>query len=146
MHRAASLTNERTPHNTDGPAPTAGARHSSAQMMPSLWHEKVDANGAATAAREITSDWAEEDNPDPIPAPKLVNVVEAHEDIVNVLDGRLPGLPVAMRLGWSQRADFPRGGFRPAVAAHRRQYFRHERWPGRAARSRPASLLTRRCF
>ena len=69
-------------------------------------NEKVDANGAATAAREITSDWAEEDNPDPIPAPKLVNVIEAHEDIVNVLDGRLPGLPVAMRLGWSQREDF----------------------------------------
>ena len=35
-----------------------------------------------------------------------MNVVEAHEDIVNVLGGRLPGLPVAMRLGWSQREDF----------------------------------------
>ena len=58
------------------------------------------------AAREITSDWAESDNPDPIPAPKLVNVIEAHEDIVNVLDGRLPGLPVVMRLGWSQSRMF----------------------------------------
>ena len=36
----------------------------------------------------------------------MINVIEAHEDIVNVLDGRLPGLPVAMRLGWSQRAEF----------------------------------------
>ena len=27
---------------------------------------------------------------------------------MNVLDGRLPGLPVAMRLGWSQRAEFHR--------------------------------------
>ena len=52
------------------------------------------------------ADWSEAGNPDPIPAPKLVNVVNAHEDIVNVLDGRLPGLPVAMRLGWSQRAEF----------------------------------------
>ena len=55
---------------------------------------------------EVTVDWAEAENPDPIPAPKLVNVVNAHADIVNVLDGRLPGLPVAMRLGWSQRAEF----------------------------------------
>ena len=45
-------------------------------------------------------------NPDPIPAPKLVNVINAHEDIVSVLDGRLPGLPVAMRLGWSQTRTF----------------------------------------
>ena len=52
------------------------------------------------------ADWAEDENLDPIPAPKLVNVVNAHEDIVNVLDGRLPGLPVAMRLGWSQREEF----------------------------------------
>ena len=35
-----------------------------------------------------------------------MNVVNAHEDIVNVLDGRLPGLPVAMRLGWSQTRTF----------------------------------------
>ena len=35
-----------------------------------------------------------------------MNVVNAHLDIVNVLDGRLPGLPVAMRLGWSQREEF----------------------------------------
>ncbi len=96
-----------TAHNTDGTARTAS---SSAQARAddafALADEKVDASGAATAAREVTSNWAEEGNPDPIPAPKLVNVVNAHEDIVNVLDGRLPGLPVAMRLGWSQRADF----------------------------------------
>ena len=98
---------ERTPHNTDGPARTAAASaQARADDAFALANEKVDANGAATAAREITSDWAEEDNPDPIPAPKLVNVVTAHADIVNVLDGRLPGLPVAMRLGWSQREEF----------------------------------------
>ena len=98
---------ERAPHNTDGAARTAAAAaQDRADNAFALADEKVDANGAATAAREITSDWAEEDNPDPIPAPKLVNVVNAHEDIVNVLDGRLPGLPVAMRLGWSQREEF----------------------------------------
>ena len=71
-----------------------------------LADEKVDAGGAATAAREVTADWAEDENLDPIPAPKLVNVVTAHVDIANVLDGRLPGLPVAMRLGWSQSRMF----------------------------------------
>ena len=98
---------ERAPHNTDGAARTAAAAaQDRADNAFALADEKVDASGAATAAREVTVDWAEEDNPDPIPAPKLVNVVNAHEDIVNVLDGRLPGLPVAMRLGWSQREEF----------------------------------------
>ena len=98
---------ERTPHNTDGAARTAAAAaQARADDSYTLAAGKVDASGAATAAREAVADWAEEDNPDPIPAPKLVNVVNAHEDIVNVLDGRLPGLPVAMRLGWSQREEF----------------------------------------
>ena len=105
--QSAIADHERTPHNTDGPARTAAASaQDRADNAFALADEKVDASGAATAAREITSDWAEEDNPDPIPAPKLINVIEAHEDIVNVLDGRLPGLPVAMRLGWSQRDEF----------------------------------------
>ena len=105
--RGAIADHERAPHNTDGAARTAAAAaQDRADNAFALADEKVDANGAATAAREITSDWAESDNPDPIPAPKLVNVVNAHEDIVNVLDGRLPGLPVAMRLGWSQREEF----------------------------------------
>ena len=105
---------ERTPHNTDGAARTAAAAaQARADDSYTLAAGKVDASGAATAAREVTVDWAESDNSEPIPAPKLVNVVNAHEDIVNVLDGRLPGLPVAMRLGWSQRevfiaADFAR--------------------------------------
>ena len=112
--RGAIADHERAPHNTDGAARTAAAAaQARADDAFALADEKVDASGAATAAREVTSDWAEEDNPDPIPAPKLINVIEAHEDIVNVLDGRLPGLPVAMRLGWSQRevfiaADFAR--------------------------------------
>ena len=98
---------EGTPHNTDGTArAAASAAQARADDAYTLADGKVDTTGAATAAREVTSDWAEEDNPDPIPAPKLVNVVEAHQDIVNVLDGRLPGLPVAMRLGWSQREEF----------------------------------------
>ena len=98
---------ERTPHNTDGAARTAAAAaQDRADNAFALADEKVDASGATSAAREVTADWAEAENLDPIPAPKLVNVIEAHEDIVNVLDGRLPGLPVAMRLGWSQRADF----------------------------------------
>ena len=100
-------THKGTAHNTDGTARTAAsAAQARADDAFALADEKVDTTGAASAAREVTSDWAEEGNPDPIPAPKLVNVVNAHEDIVNVLDGRLPGLPVAMRLGWSQRADF----------------------------------------
>ena len=105
--QADLATHERAPHNTDTTARTAAsAAQARADDAFTLADGKVDANGAATAAREITSDWAEEDNPDPIPAPKLVNVVDAHVDIANVLDGRLPGLPVPMRLGWSQRPDF----------------------------------------
>ena len=100
-------THERAPHNTDGTARTAAsAAQARADDAYTLADGKVDSSGAASAAREVTADWAEDENPDPIPAPKLVNVVNAHEDIVNVLDGRLPGLPVAMRLGWSQREEF----------------------------------------
>ena len=124
---------ERTPHNTDGAARTAAAAaQARADDSYTLADEKVDASGAATAAREVTADWAESDNPDPIPAPKLVNVIEAHEDIVNVLDGRLPGLPIVMRLGWGAGAHVHRTGFRPPVAAVRRQRRRHVRWPCRA--------------
>ena len=98
---------ERAPHNTDGTARTAAAAaQARADDAYTLADGKVDSSGAASAAREVTADWAEDENPEPIPAPKLVNVVTAHVDIANVLDGRLPGLPVAMRLGWSQRADF----------------------------------------
>ena len=100
-------THKGTAHNTDQTARTAAAAaQARADDAYTLADEKVDPAGAATAAREVTADWAESDNLDPIPAPKLVNVVEAHEDIVNVLDGRLPGLPIVMRLGWSQRPDF----------------------------------------
>ena len=105
--QGAIAAHERAPHNTDGTARTAAsAAQASADDAFALADEKVDPAGAASAAREVTADWAEAENPDPIPAPKLVNVVNAHEDIVNVLDGRLPGPPVAMRLGWSQRAEF----------------------------------------
>ena len=59
---------ERAPHNTDETARTAAAAaQARADDSYTLADEKVDASGAATAAREITSDWAEEDNPDPIP-------------------------------------------------------------------------------
>ena len=105
--QGAIAAHERAPHNTDGTARTAAsAAQARADDAYTLADGKVDSSGAASAAREVTVDWAEAENPDPIPAPKLVNVVNAHEDIVNVLDGRLPGLPVAMRLGWSQRAEF----------------------------------------
>ena len=90
----------------DGAQGTAAAAQARADDAYTLADGKVDPAGAASAAREVTADWAEAENPDPIPAPKLVNVVNAHEDIVNVLDGRLPGLPVAMRLGWSQTRTF----------------------------------------
>ena len=90
----------------DGAQAAAAAAQARADDAFALADEKVDPAGAASAAREVTEDWAEAENPDPIPAAKLVNVVHAHEDIVNVLDGRLPGPPVAMRLGWSQRAEF----------------------------------------
>ena len=107
MLNPLSKTTNCTPHNTDGPARTAAAAaQARADDSYTLAAGKVDASGAATAAREVTVDWAESDNSEPIPAPKLVNVVNAHEDIVNVLDGRLPGLPVAMRLGWSQSRMF----------------------------------------
>ena len=100
-------THERAPHNTDGTArAAASAAQARADDAYALADGKVDSSGAASAARDVAANWAEAENPDPIPAPKLVNVVNAHEDIVNVLDGRLPGLPVAMRLGWSQREEF----------------------------------------
>ena len=105
--QADLATHEGSTHNTDGAARTAAsAAQARADDAFALADGKVDTTGAASAAREVTADWAEAENPDPIPAPKLVNVVNAHVDIVNVLDGRLPGLPVAMRLGWSQREEF----------------------------------------
>ena len=105
--QAGLEAHEASTHNTDTTARTAAASaRARADDAYTLADGKVDPAGAAAAAREVTSDWAEAENPDPIPGPKLVNVVNAHEDIVNVLDGRLPGLPVAMRLGWSQRAEF----------------------------------------
>ena len=97
---------EAAPHNTDGTARTAAAAQARADDAFALADGKVDPAGAGTAARAVRADWAEAENPDPIPGPKLVNVVNAHVDIANVLDGRLPGLPVAMRLGWSQREEF----------------------------------------
>ena len=100
-------THEGTPHNHDATARAAAATaQARADDAYTLADGKVDSSGAASAARDVVADWAEDENLDPIPAPKLVNVVNAHEDIVNVLDGRLPGLPVVMRLGWSQRAEF----------------------------------------
>ena len=105
--QGAIADHERAPHNTDGTARTeASAAQARADDAYTLADGKVDRAGATSAAQEVTADWAEAENPDPIPAPKLVNVVDAHEDIVNVLDGRLPGLPVAMRLGWSQTRTF----------------------------------------
>ena len=105
--QGAIAAHERAPHNTDGTARTAAAAaQARADDAFTLADGKVDPAGAATAAREVTADWAEAENPDPIPAPKLVNVINSHEDIISVLDGRLPGLPVAMRLGWSQREEF----------------------------------------
>ena len=105
--QGAIAAHERAPHNTDGTARTAAsAAQARADDAFALADEKVDPAGAASSARGVVADWAEDENLDPIPAPKLVNVVNAHEDIVNVLDGRLPGLPVAMRLGWSQREEF----------------------------------------
>ncbi len=110
--QGAIAAHERAPHNTDGTARTAAAAaQARADDAFALADGKVDPAGAASAAREVTADWAEAENPDPIPAPKLVNVVNAHEDIVNVLDGRLPGLPVAMRLGWSQTRTFTKLDF-----------------------------------
>ena len=98
---------EASTHNTDGTARTAAsAAQARADDAFALADEKVDTTGAASAAREVVVDWAEDENPEPIPAPKLVNVVNAHLDIVNVLGGRLPGLPIVMRLGWSQTRTF----------------------------------------
>lgn len=59
-------------------------------------------------------------NTDPIPADKLVNASGAR--IVNVADGRLPGAPVGMRLGWNQTrvmsaAVFTRAGNHPIDGA-----------------------------
>ena len=105
--QAGLEAHEASTHNTDTTARTAAsAARARADDAYTLADGKVDPAGAGTAARAITANWAESDNQEPIPAPKLINVIEAHEDIVNVLDGRLPGLPVPMRLGWSQRAEF----------------------------------------
>ena len=123
----------------DGARPERRRRHAQdrADAAYTLADEKVDAGGAATAAREVVVDWAEEGNLEPIPAPKLIERHRsAHEDIVNVLDGRLPR-PAGQRcdLGWSQRrcTFIELSTSRPAIAADRRQHRRDERWPGRAA-------------
>ena len=58
------------------------------------------------AINAVVPAWARAGDATPIPAPKLVNAADAHEDIVNVIGGRLPGPPVAMRLGWSQSRNF----------------------------------------
>ena len=106
-HEASTHNHDATARAAaDGAQTAASAAQARADDAFALADGKIDTTGAAAAAREVTADWAESDNLDPIPAPKLANVVNAHEDIVNVLDGRLPGLPVAMRLGWSQREDF----------------------------------------
>ncbi len=46
-----------------------------------------------------------------IPADKLTNAPGSGDDVVNVVDGRLPGAAVAMRLGWSQSRVFVAGSF-----------------------------------
>ena len=102
---AADIANANT-GRADGAQAAAAAAQTTADDAFALADGKVDPAGAASAAREVTADWAEAENTDPIPAPKLALVVNAHEDIVNVLDGRLPGLPAAMRLGWSQTRTF----------------------------------------
>ena len=80
--QGAIAAHELTPHNTDGTARTAAATaQARADDAYTLADGKVDAAGAASAVR-------------------------SHGDIVNVLDGRLPGPPVAMRLGWSQTPTF----------------------------------------
>ena len=105
--QADLATHEGSTHNTDGAARTAAAAaQARADDAYTLADEKVDSSGATSAAREVVADWAEAENLDPIPAPKLVNVVNAHLDIVNVLGGRLPGRPVNMRLGWAQARTF----------------------------------------
>ena len=86
--QGAIAAHEGAPHNTDTTARTAAAAaRARADDAYTLADGKVDPAGAAAAAREVTSNWAEAENPDPIPAPKLVNVVTAHVDIANVLDG-----------------------------------------------------------
>ena len=46
-----------------------------------------------------------------IPADKLTNAPGSGDDVVNVVDGHLPGAAVAMRLGWSQSRAFVAGSF-----------------------------------
>ena len=53
--------------------------------------------------------WAEAENTDLIPADKLPGPSGATVD--NIVDGRLPGVPVQMRLGWSQSRAFVAGTF-----------------------------------
>ncbi len=90
-------------------------------------------NGAATAIRGWSAQlirvlveaavpqWAR-DATTPVPLAKVAGVIDSHGAVVNVRDGRLPGPPVAMRLGWNQSrtmsaAVFTRASLHPIDGA-----------------------------
>ena len=69
----------------------------------------------------IVPAWAR-DNATPVPLAKVAGLIDGHGAVVNVRDGRLPGPPVAVRLGWSQSrtmsaAVFTRAGQHPIDGA-----------------------------
>ena len=140
-------THERAQHNTDGPARTAAsAAQARADDAFALADEKVDPAGAASAAREVTADWAEAENPDPIPAPKTRQRRHCSRGYCQ-RSGRALARPAGRdAAGLVAAGGVSRSRFRPPVAAVRRQRRRHERWPGRAAvparhRGRPDVVL-----
>ena len=79
--------------------------------MPSRWPTEKLTPGLARRLRRRKSQriGLKQKISDPIPAPKLVNVVHAHEDIVSTSwTAACPACRSPMRLGWSQRAHVHR--------------------------------------
>ena len=119
---------ERSPHNTDGAARTAAAAaQDRADNAFVLADEKVDASGAAAAAREVTADWAEDDKSRPDPSSEIGKCRRSaprHSECFGWPLARLAGRNAS---GMVAAGRLYRFRFRPAIAADRWKYYRHER-------------------
>ena len=61
--------------------------------------------------RALVVPWAHVDDTATIPAPKLTEAAADPAPVIDVIDGRLPGPPVAMRIGWNQTRRFVEADF-----------------------------------
>ena len=128
-------THEASPHNTDAGARTAAsAAQARADDAYTLADGKVDSSGAAAGGAGASQRIGGRPKT-PIRSRRRNSSTSSMR--TRILSTFWTGACPACRspCGWAGRRgrNLHRGGFRPAVAAHRRQHFRHERWPCRAA-------------